>query len=559
VSSLVAIIVKDLRLLLRDRAALVFIALAPIVVICVAGFSLASLYGATPSGQSGYDLPIVDEDGGELARQIESELAGNESVRVRSVATRAEAERLVVDKRAGSALVIPAGTSRALAAGQPAHVLLYTDPVKYLERLHVELRVLQARDALADAERARVAAELDRRQSELRAELDRLGASLAELRARIAATQQDAAEQRARAVREIEAERKRIREDVARQIDEQLRALAAQLESAAAARLDAVRAPALAYLDTLARTRGEFENWFAELQRLAARRADEIPPPPSFPEPPAELERALEAPAALAVPTHLDIRVAVPDPPELGTYREVDDADIALPSAAGPSLVVPGVLGVEEIGVGGGPTTVNTFDQNVPGFSVTFLLMGMLLGISLGLLDERDWGTLDRVRALPVPSGYILLGKLVARFGVGMVQMLLLFAVGYFVFGVSLGPEPWALLLPIVGIAFAGTAFGLVVAGLARSRDAVLPMGSIAVVTMAAVGGCWWPIDLEPQWMRTVALAFPTTWAMEAFNDLMIRLRGAEAAFVPTAVLIAYGFAYLAVGLVLFRRYGVQR
>jgi hypothetical protein len=39
----------------------------------------------------------------------------------------------------------------------------------------------------------------------------------------------------------------------------------------------------------------------------------------------------------------------------------------------------------------------------------------------------------------------------------------------------------------------------------------------------------------------------------------MIRLRGAEAAFVPTAVLIAYGFAYLAVGLVLFRRYGVQR
>jgi ABC-2 type transport system permease protein len=158
-----------------------------------------------------------------------------------------------------------------------------------------------------------------------------------------------------------------------------------------------------------------------------------------------------------------------------------------------------------------------------------------------------------------VPSGYILLGKLVARFGVGMVQMLLLFAVGYFVFGVSLGPEPWALLLPIVGIAFAGTAFGLVVAGLARSRDAVLPMGSIAVVTMAAVGGCWWPIDLEPQWMRTVALAFPTTWAMEAFNDLMIRLRGAEAAFVPTAVLIAYGFAYLAVGLVLFRRYGVQR
>ncbi len=148
----------------------------------------------------------------------------------------------------------------------------------------------------------------------------------------------------------------------------------------------------------------------------------------------------------------------------------------------------------------------------------------------------------------------MLLGKLAARFIVGMAQMILLFAVGYFVFGVSLGPQPWALLLPIAGIVFAGTAFGLIVASLARTRDAVLPLGAIAIMSMAAIGGCWWPIDLEPRWMRTIALALPTTWAMESFNDLMIRLRGADAALKPTAVLVAYGLAYLAIGLWLFGR-----
>jgi ABC-2 type transport system permease protein len=182
------------------------------------------------------------------------------------------------------------------------------------------------------------------------------------------------------------------------------------------------------------------------------------------------------------------------------------------------------------------------------------MLLGMLLGVSLGLLDERDWGTFDRVRALPVAAGHILLGKLLSRFAVGVVQMVVLFAVGFALFDISLGPEPWALSLPIIGIAFAGTAFGLVVAVFARTRDAVLPLGSIVIVTMAAVGGCWWPIDLEPQWMRSVALAFPTTWAMEAFNDLMIRRRTWEAAAVPAVVLFGYGLAYLAVGLALFRR-----
>ena len=71
---------------------------------------------------------------------------------------------------------------------------------------------------------------------------------------------------------------------------------------------------------------------------------------------------------------------------------------------------------------------------------------------------------------------------------------------------------------------------------------------------MAAVGGCWWPIDLEPRWMRTAALGFPTTWAMAANNDLIIRRQGLEAALRPTAVLIAYGGMYLAIGLWLFRR-----
>jgi ABC-2 type transporter len=113
--------------------------------------------------------------------------------------------------------------------------------------------------------------------------------------------------------------------------------------------------------------------------------------------------------------------------------------------------------------------------------------------------------------------------KLTARFVVGIVQMALLFAVGRLFYGVSLGPEPWALALPTVGIVAAGAAFGLVVAGLARSREAVLPLGSIAILTMAAAGGCWWPIDLEPRWMQSVARAFPTFWAMDAFNDLMIR------------------------------------
>ena len=136
-----ALLAKDLRLLWRDRVGLAFLALAPIAVITVAGLSLANLYGADPTGQTAYELPLADEDGGALGRDIRDRLAREPAVRLHPVDSRAEAERLVRDKQAGTALVIPRGTQAALDAGSPASLVLYTDAVKYLERLNVRLRL----------------------------------------------------------------------------------------------------------------------------------------------------------------------------------------------------------------------------------------------------------------------------------------------------------------------------------------------------------------------------------------------------------------------------------
>ncbi|MGH6799704.1 MAG: ABC transporter permease, partial [Roseiarcus sp.] len=138
--------------------------------------------------------------------------------------------------------------------------------------------------------------------------------------------------------------------------------------------------------------------------------------------------------------------------------------------------------------------------------------------------------------------------------GVGFAQLAALFAVGWAVFGVSLGAHPLALLAPGAAIALAAAGFGLIVASAGRTRDAVLPVGAIVIMTMAAMGGCWWPIDFEPQWMQTVALALPTTWAMRAFNDLMIRGLPASSAILPTAVNLGFGILYAATGALLARR-----
>jgi len=548
------IIAKDLRLLWRDRAGLVFLGLAPIVVITVAGLSLANLYGSDPTGQSAYELPLVDEDGGALARDIAARLAAEPALRVEPVGSREEAERWVRDrKRAGTALVIPRGFEAALRAGEPASLVLYTDAVKYLERLNVRLRLAQIRDALGAEQRAAAQREAAEKREALRAQLDRLQAALRDARAALDATWSEAIRARERAVDAVRHDVQSARRTAQARIARELAASRASLAAALGSEVAALRAPLRSYLDLVAQRRAELQAWLAALERKAGSHAGEIPPPPAFPELPPELARFVAEGAAPELPPlpalALDVEAPRIELPPLPAPPALALPELALPDLPAP----PGELRIQEIDVSGAGATLNTFDQNVPGFSVTFLLLGMLLGVSMGLLDERDWGTFERLRSLPVGLGSVLAGKLTARFAVGVAQMLLLFAVGRVAFGVSLGPQPWALLLPIAGIAFAGAAFGLVVAAIAPGRESVLPVGSAVVVSMAAMGGCWWPIDLEPRWMRRVALAFPTTWAMDAFNDLMIRRRSASIALLPSLVMAAYGALYLAAGLALFR------
>src|SRR5271167_56399 len=217
------------------------------------------------------------------------------------------------------------------------------------------------------------------------------------------------------------------------------------------------------------------------------------------------------------------------------------------------AIMLPGDIGfVEKPAIEGEAVTVNAFDQYVPGFGITFLLIGMMLGIALTLFDERDWGTLKRLQVSGAPLTGLLLGKLFARFIVGIAQMVLLVAVGWALFGISLGRNPLALIIPTVGISFAAAALALVVASIATAHDSVMSLGVTISMAMAAIGGCWWPLDFEPGWMRELARWLPTTWTMQAFNDLMIRDQPPSAALLPLAATIGIGMIFLAAGLIRF-------
>jgi len=95
-------------------------------------------------------------------------------------------------------------------------------------------------------------------------------------------------------------------------------------------------------------------------------------------------------------------------------------------------------------------------------------------------------------------------------------------------------------------------ALGLVFSSLARNESRGLAAGVITANLLAAMGGCWWPIEVTPVGMQHAALLLPTGWAMDGLHKL-ISYGAAPAAVAPhTPALLG---ASLLAGWVAVRRF----
>jgi ABC-2 type transport system permease protein len=265
------------------------------------------------------------------------------------------------------------------------------------------------------------------------------------------------------------------------------------------------------------------------------------------------------APAAIVVPGQTSKRYLASRPstlllltdPAKGAAVGAVKAYLLLADRKAAEIADPlfeALLVLEERNLTGSRSSIPPAEQNVPGFSVMFVLMGVLFGVAFGLHDEREWGAITRLLIAPMPRAALLGGKLLARFLVGLVQLVLLFLYGRLVFDLSLGSSPAALALVMAAVVFSMTGFSLLVSAFARTREQVIPLGLTVIMIFCALGGCWWPLYHMPPWLQQVAQLSFTTWAMEGFHDVILRDRGVLGVLPGIGVLVAYGTVCLAAG-----------
>jgi ABC-type multidrug transport system permease subunit len=183
------------------------------------------------------------------------------------------------------------------------------------------------------------------------------------------------------------------------------------------------------------------------------------------------------------------------------------------------------------------------FNFSLPGNLVMYLMMNLLIFGGATVSAERREGVMRRLAVHPVRRGEIVLGKIYGLMLLGAVQILFFLAVGRFLFGVNLGANLPAVTVTLLVFAWVAGSLGVLVGSLTIAEDRVVGICVLASLLMAALGGCWWPLELAPPALQTIALCLPTGWALQALHQLISFGSGFGAVLLPVAVLMGFGAA----------------
>lgn len=183
-----------------------------------------------------------------------------------------------------------------------------------------------------------------------------------------------------------------------------------------------------------------------------------------------------------------------------------------------------------------------------------FAVMGpAIFGFGTGVASERERGWLDLKRALPSPPYTYILAKLLTTLMFTAIALMPIYVIAGFVGNVELVRSDWFSLFAIhlsATIPFVLIGISL---GFSLSSGGAVALSNILFLSLAILGGLWFPVFLFPEFMQTLANFMPSFHLAELALSI-VDLGTQRAIGFHTLSVIAMTLGFLALAIVAWLR-----
>jgi len=193
------------------------------------------------------------------------------------------------------------------------------------------------------------------------------------------------------------------------------------------------------------------------------------------------------------------------------------------------------------------PSGLNQFAPLAPSLLLLFVFLTSLTA-ALGVIQARRLGVVTRMLATPTPTGTVVAGEALGRFGVALAQGLIVIVGSGLLFGVDWG-DPLgaaAVLLLFCGV---GSGAAMLIGALFRNEGPALGVSLGLGLGLAAIGGLMVPLEVLGETAQTVARFTPQAWGYDAYAELVRHGAGVTDIAPQLGVLAGFAVGLFALGI----------
>jgi ABC-type multidrug transport system permease subunit len=157
----------------------------------------------------------------------------------------------------------------------------------------------------------------------------------------------------------------------------------------------------------------------------------------------------------------------------------------------------------------------------LPAMLIMYIMFQVMTFFLSLWVDDLRTGKIKRIVMSPATPRDLLLGEIAARIIWAALQVVVILGVGSLLLYVHLDVNWVNFSLLLLAFMLAAASIGMMAASFFRTSEKAGAMGVMISLVLAALGGCWWPLEVVPSGMRAVAHFLPTGQAMSAIGEML--------------------------------------
>ncbi len=197
-------------------------------------------------------------------------------------------------------------------------------------------------------------------------------------------------------------------------------------------------------------------------------------------------------------------------------------------------------------------------DFMVPGVLALLLLVVTTLLSSMGIVREKEIGTLEQLNVTPLARWELVVGKLLPYGLIGMVDVFLVIAVALFWFNVPLRGSVWLLLGLTMVYLVATLGLGLFLSTISSTQQQAMMTAAFFFLTpMIYLSGFVFPIENMPRVVQWLTYCLPLRYFLVILRAIFLKGVGLETLWPEALALAAWAAAILTLAIARSRKQAV--